>query len=192
MGTMIVEHVTAGGTTIQVCHGDLTRETTEAIVNAANGHLSHGGGVAGAIVRRGGEQIQSESDRWVREHGPVPTGQAAVTGAGALACMSVIHAVGPVWNGGTDNEDELLRSAVINSLVKAEQLGLHSVALPAISSGIFGFPKARCARIMVAAACEFAETHPRSPLALIRFTNIDPPTVALFQAEVGALNARNA
>ena len=172
------------GQVIQARQGDLTLEPVDAIVNAANEDLQHGGGVAGAIVRRGGFVIQEESERWVREHGSLPTGEVAVTGAGRLPCRYVIHAVGPVWRGGGQGEEALLRQATTNSLLKAEELKLRSIALPAISSGIFGFPKERCAQIMLAAALDFCAQRPDSTLREIRFTNIDAPTVDLFSAEV--------
>jgi len=172
------------GQVIQAWQGDLTLEPVDAIVNAANEDLQHGGGVAGAIVRRGGFVIQEESERWVREHGSLPTGEVAVTGAGRLPCRYVIHAVGPVWRGGGQGEEALLRQATTNSLLKAEELKLRSIALPAISSGIFGFPKERCAQIMLAAALDFCAQRPDSTLREIRFTNIDAPTVDLFTAEV--------
>ncbi len=168
----------------EVRQGDLTQEEVDAIVNAANSHLAHGGGVAGAIVRRGGYAIQEESNRWVAEHGPVPTGQVAVTGAGRLPCKWVIHAVGPVWQGGGAHEEELLAAAVRNSLLKAEEMKLASIALPAISSGIFGFPKARCAEIMIATAADFCRKHPISTLRQICFTNIDEQTVAIFEEKI--------
>jgi len=168
------------GQIIEARLGDITLEACDGIVNAANSHLAHGGGVAGAIVRRGGFQIQDESDMWVRNYGPVPTGQVAVTGPGDLLCKKVIHAVGPVWSGGSRGEDDLLRSAVNNSLLKAQELGLESLALPAISSGIFGFPKERCARLMVDAALDFFRLNPASTLRRICFTNIDQPTASLF------------
>ncbi len=169
------------GQLLEVRQGDLTREELDAIVNAANSHLAHGGGVAGAIVRRGGYAIQEESERWVAEHGPIPTGQVAVTGAGRLACKWVIHAVGPVWQGGGAREEELLEKAVLNSLLKAEEMKLESIALPAISSGIFGFPKPRCAEIMITTAQDFCRSHPQSSLRRICFTNIDEQTVSIFE-----------
>ena len=119
--------------------GDLTEERVDAIVNAANSRLQHGGGVAGAIARRGGAQIQAESDAWVRAHGEVAHDRPAVTGAGRLDCKAVIHAVGPVW--GEGGEDAKLRAAVLGALGAAEERGFGSIALPAISTGIFGFPK---------------------------------------------------
>jgi len=184
MSVLVSAYQTEAMRTIEVRQGDLTEEDTDAIVNAANSHLMHGGGVAGASVRRGGHVIQAESDRWVAEHGPVPTGQVAVTSAGNLPARVVIHAVGPVWQGGRAGEDDLLRSAVWNSLARAEELELNSLALPAISSGIFGFPKDRCAAILVKAALDFCGEHPEGHLRQIRFTNIDRQTVDIFAAEL--------
>lgn len=189
MSILVSSYQTRSGQTIEVRQGDLTAEDSEAIVNAANSRLAHGGGVAGAIVRHGGWSIQAESDRWIAEHGPVPTGQVAVTGAGSLPARAVIHAVGPVWQGGRAGEDELLRSAVWNSLARAEEMELASVALPAISSGIFGFPKDRCAAILLRTAAEFCDEHPHSRLRQIRFTNIDRLTVDLFEVELRRLAA---
>ncbi|RME00303.1 MAG: macro domain-containing protein [Deltaproteobacteria bacterium] len=174
---------TAGGKRIEIRQGDLTEEEVDAIVNAANSHLAHGGGVAGAIVRKGGKTIQEESDAYVREHGPVPTGKVAVTGAGNLPSSYVIHAVGPVWKGGDAHEDALLESAVWESLLAAHERKLRSIAIPAISSGIFGFPKARCAAILLDTARKFCERFPESPLEVIRFTNIDRETCDLLVAE---------
>jgi len=178
---------TATGQTLQVRQGDLTQEDCDAIVNAANSHLAHGGGVAGAIVRRGGSAIQAESDRWVQQHGSVPTGQVAITGPGLLPCIWIIHAVGPVWYGGDSHEDDLLGQAVVHSLEKAEELNLGCIAFPAISSGIFGFPKDRCAGIMVTSALNYCQAHPNSSLHEIRFTNIDELTANIFEDALKAI-----
>lgn len=169
-----------GDRVLEVVHGDLTREAVDAVVNAANGWLAHGGGVAGAILRRGGLDIQLESDAWVEKHGKVPTGGVAVTSAGMLPARRLVHAVGPVWHGGDKGEPELLREAVTNSLDAASNLGSLSIALPAISSGIFGFPKDRCAEIMVDATVAFFAANPDASVRRVRFTNIDAPTVAVF------------
>ncbi|MGC8916933.1 MAG: macro domain-containing protein [Thermoanaerobaculum sp.] len=131
-----------GNGKLVVVQGDITEEQVDAIVNAANSHLAHGGGVAGAIVRKGGLVIQEESNRLA----PVPVGHAVVTSAGALPCRWVIHAVGPVW--GEGNEEAKLRSAVRQALVRAEELNATRVALPAISTGIFGYPKGEGCRII--------------------------------------------
>lgn len=177
MNEVIREHLLPAGQRIRLVQGDLTEEAVDAIVNAANRHLAHGAGVAGAIVRKGGDVIQRESDRLA----PVPVGEAVVTGAGALPARFVIHAVGPRW--GEGDEDEKLRRAASNSLARAEERGCASIALPAISSGIFGFPKERCARILVQAAVDFCGAHPESALREIRFTLFDEPTASVFQEE---------
>lgn len=143
-----------GRLVVELVEGDITELEADAIVNAANEYLKHGGGVAAAIVRKGGWVIQEESDRYVREHGPVPVGGVAVTGAGRLKAKYVIHAVGPRY--GDPQGDEKLASAIRNSLLKAEELGLESIALPAISTGAFGYPYERCARIMAGVLKEFA------------------------------------
>lgn len=167
------------GQTISLFQGDLTDEDVDAIVNAANERLLHGGGVAGAIVARGGRVIQEESNRVA----PVPTGKAAITGAGKLKARWVIHAVGPVYREGDPRMDELLRSAAWNSLMLAHERGLKSIAFPAISSGIFGFPKKPCASILISAALDFTVQYPDSTLRDIRFTIIDSPTVDVFLQE---------
>jgi O-acetyl-ADP-ribose deacetylase (regulator of RNase III) len=164
------------GVHVEVVHGDLTEETVDAIVNAANEHLDHGGGVAGAILRGGGKSIQTES----RRIGRVKTGHAEHTGGGDLPAKYVIHAVGPIWDDGESGERELLASAVRSSLVIAEQLGCHSIALPAISSGIFGFPKDIAAGIIIRTIRIFIDTS-ADHLRRIRCTNIDMETVQEFQ-----------
>jgi O-acetyl-ADP-ribose deacetylase (regulator of RNase III) len=147
-------HVTINQTTLELVQSDITAMETDAIVNAANERLAHGGGVAGAISRRGGPEIQRESDAWVREHGPVPTGLAAITSGGRLLARYVIHAVGPVYDG-TPRSAELLASAVRSSLSLADDHGLKSIALPAISTGIFGYPRDDAARVMLSAATAY-------------------------------------
>ncbi len=163
---------------LQLVQGDLTEERVDAIVNAANTHLQHGGGVAGAISRRGGSQIQAESDAWVRAHGPVPHEQPAYTGAGKLPCRYVIHAVGPVWGEGM--EDRKLHVAVYGTLELADQLNLATVAFPAISTGIFGFPKERAARIMLEAIQSYFPPSARSKVQVVRIVLIDSVTLTAF------------
>ncbi|MCS6815915.1 MAG: macro domain-containing protein [Blastocatellia bacterium] len=180
MNEVKAEHVLPSGQIIRLVHGDITEERVDAIVNAANSHLAHGGGVAAAIVRKGGEVIQRESDAWVRQHGPVPTGSAAITSAGALPCRAVIHAVGPIWRGGSEGEEEQLRSAARSSFALAAERGFASLALPAISAGIFGFPVDRCAEILLEAARDFLRAHPESSLREIRFVLFDALTLEAF------------
>ena len=137
---------------IELVRGDITSLEVDAIVNAANEGLQLGAGVAGAIRRRGGPSIQAECDR-IRH---CPTGGAVVTGGGDLPARWVIHAVGPVWSGGDAGEEGLLWSAVSSALSRAEEVGAKSVALPAIATGIYGFPLERAATISIQAARAFA------------------------------------
>ena len=130
--------------------GNLLEEPVEAIVNAANGHLAHGGGVAGIISRAAGPELQAESDRLVRDRGPIPTGDAVVTGAGKLPFKGVIHAVGP-RNGEGDEEGKLVR-ALSAAFQRARERGWQSVSFPAVSAGIFAVPLDICARAYLKAA----------------------------------------
>ncbi|KAL6072911.1 ADP-D-ribose binding [Balamuthia mandrillaris] len=180
---LICEHKLSDGRSIQVRSGDMTKETVDVLVNAANKHLDHASGLAGAIIKNGGEIIQIESDIYVSEHGTVPEGDIAVTGAGELKAQKVIHAVGPMWHGGDENEELLLRQTVWKSLKKTEELGLSSISIPAISSGIFRFPKELCAEILFATALDFYKSTPSSSVKEIRFTNFDKTTVEYFQKE---------
>lgn len=178
---LIREHINEHGQKLQIRLGDITEEDVDCIVNAANGYLSHGGGVALAISRKGGYIIDKESSKWIKEHGPVETGDVAYTSGGNLLAKYVIHAVGPVYKGGKRSEHELLRKAVRNSLKKASELGVQSISLPAISSGIFGFPKKDCAEIMIDESISFFnENHESTSLKEIRLTNFDKPTLNYF------------
>ncbi len=134
---------------LELIEGDITEMASDAIVNAANSHLKHGGGVAGAIVRKGGRIIQDESDKI----GYCAVGEAVITGAGRLKAKHVIHTVGPRM--GEGNEDEKLKNATVNSLKLADREGLESITFPAISAGIFGFPIDRCAEIMLENIIEY-------------------------------------
>jgi O-acetyl-ADP-ribose deacetylase (regulator of RNase III) len=139
----ILKEVSIKGTKISIIRGDLTESDADAIVNAANSYLQHGGGVAGAIVRKGGPVIQEESDRI----GYVPVGECGITSGGRLKARYVIHAVGPRW--GEGDEHNKLRNAIRNVLILATAKGFRSIAMPAVSAGIFGFPKAECAKIII-------------------------------------------
>ncbi len=128
----IIKEIKVDNVEIKLVSGDITIEETDAIVNAANSHLQHGGGVAGVISRKGGPDIQKESNEYIKKYGKVETGKVAVTTGGKLKCKYIIHAVGPIWRGGSQKEEKLLYDAVFNSLKKAEELKLNSIALPAI------------------------------------------------------------
>ena len=166
------------GQVLEIVQGDLTAQPVDAVVNAANSCLRHGAGVAGALVRRGGEAIQQESDAWLQEHGLLTHDQPAVTGAGRLPCRYIIHAVGPVW--GEGEEDLKLHTAVQGALCCAEQLGLASIAFPAISTGIYGFPLERAARVMYAAIRDFWTDSPGSSLRMIRIVLYDRRALEAF------------
>jgi len=137
--------------------GDITEVVADALVNAANASLMGGGGVDGAIHRAGGPSIRAacEDLRTSRYPGGLPTGQAVATTAGALSANHVIHTVGPVWHDGTRNEAKLLADCYANSLRVAKEHGCRTVAFPAISTGVYGFPKAQAARIASRAVTAF-------------------------------------
>lgn len=181
MSPVVAEHQLPNGAILRLVHGDLTEEAVDAIVNAANAHLEHGGGVAGAIVRRGGPSIQAESDEWIRQHGPAGHDRPALTSAGRLPSRYVIHAVGPVW--GEGDEDAKLAGAVTSALALADDQSFASLALPAISTGIFGFPKARGARVILDAVVSFFDAHPAASLHEVRITLIDELSVRTFEDE---------
>ena len=130
--------------------GDITLENTDAIVNAANSSLMGGGGVDGAIHRAGGPKILEECKLIRKNKYPsgLPTGEAVSTSGGNLKAKCVIHTVGPIWYGGKNNEEKLLANAYLNSLKEAENLNCKSVAFPSISTGIYGFPKEKAAKIV--------------------------------------------
>ena len=177
MNTVLREHVLSTGQTLQIVQGDITTETVDAIVNAANEHLQHGGGVAWAISKKGGPAIQKESDAWIRQHGPVPHARPAWTSGGLLPAKYVIHAVGPVW--GDSDEDRKLSEAVTGSLRLADELKCASIALPAISTGIFGFPKDRAANIIFSSIEKYFEST-TSNLKVVKLTLFDQATVEVF------------
>jgi O-acetyl-ADP-ribose deacetylase (regulator of RNase III) len=152
------ESISINGAKLRVKQGDLTREATDAIVNAANSGLMGGGGVDGAIHRAGGPAILEECANIVAARGRLPTGQAVITTAGKMPSRHVIHTVGPVWRGGGHGEPELLASAYRESLKLAAAERLTSVAFPAISAGIYGYPMKEAAAIAVGTAADFLKT----------------------------------
>lgn len=181
MSQIIAEKIFSNSVSLKLVQGDITEESVGAIVNAANEYLQHGGGVAGAIVRKGGYEIQEESNRI----GHVPVGEAALTGAGKLPAQFVIHAVGPRW--GEGDEDNKLASAVESSLQLAAARNLKSISLPAISSGIFGFPKDRCARVILQTIHDYLLENPDTSLKEIRLCIIDQQTISFFEKEFANL-----
>jgi O-acetyl-ADP-ribose deacetylase (regulator of RNase III) len=174
----IAEHRFPSGACLQIAQGDITTEHVDAIVNAANRHLAHGAGVAGAIVRKGGRVVQEESDRWVLEHGLVSNAQPAYTSAGSLPCRYVIHAVGPVW--GEGDEDRKLASAIRGSLALADDLCIQSIAFPALSTGVFGFPASRAAKVILETIRAYMDGETHSTLKLIRVILFDTAALQAF------------
>lgn len=143
---------------IELLKGDITRIEVDVIVNAANTSLMGGGGVDGAIHRAGGKAILNECIAIRNRQGGCKTGKAVITTAGDLPAKKVIHTVGPVWNGGGKNEADLLRHCYTNALQLAQQHGYGSIAFPAISTGIYGFPKELACAIAVEAILAFNYT----------------------------------
>jgi O-acetyl-ADP-ribose deacetylase (regulator of RNase III) len=178
MNAVLVEKKLTSNQIIQIVQGDITIEDVDAIVNAANERLQHGGGVAWAISKQGGSAIQRESDDWIRQHGPVSHSHPAWTSGGLLPSKYVIHAVGPVWGDG--DEDKKLSDAMRGSLRMADELKCSSIALPAISTGIYGFPKERAAGIIFSAIEIYFAENPSSSLNQIRVVLFDPSTVEAF------------
>lgn len=167
-----------GQKVIRLVAGDITERGVDAIVNAANQRLQHGGGVAGVIVRKGGRVIQEESDRI----GFVPVGGAAITTGGRLKAKYVIHAVGPRM--GEGDEDEKLKKAINSVLSLADEKGIKSISVPAISAGIFGFPKDRCAGILVSETEAFLRNRPRTSLEVVEFCILDEEAFEFFEREM--------
>ena len=179
MNAVIAEYRLEGGRLLRLVHGDLTEERVDAIVNAANAQLAHGGGVAGAIARRAGPSLERESRAWVDEHGPVPHHRPAITGGGNLPAKWVIHAVGPV--SGEGEEESKLASAVQGAMTVAGEHGISSLAMPAISTGVFGFPMGRAADVILESILTYLRTHRESRLQEIRLTMIHQDAVDAFR-----------
>lgn len=177
----IIAHRRVGEAHVFVVQGDVATQDVEAIVNAANENLAHGGGVAAAIVGTGGRVIQEESDHWVREHGPVGRGQAAVTTGGALQASHVIHVVGPRYQPGQDNVG-MLRDATVAALEAAASIKARSVAFPAISAGIFGYPSAEATRVMADSVVSWLTGHAAGAVEEVRLVGFDAGTARDFAA----------
>jgi O-acetyl-ADP-ribose deacetylase len=143
---------------IELLKADITGIKVDAVVNAANSSLLGGGGVDGAIHRKGGPAILEDCMKIREKQGGCPTGEAVYTSAGNLPAKYVIHTVGPVWHGGRSGEEELLQNCYLNSLKIAEELGVKTVAFPNISTGIYGYPKLPAAQVAVNAVKQYQES----------------------------------
>lgn len=169
-----------GNKKILIKRGDITKEDSDAIVNPANSGLQHGGGAALAISRAGGPKIQSDSSELIKKIGNLPVGKAVISHGHNLNCNFVIHTVGPIM--GEGNEDEKLKKAINSVLNLAESYNLNSISIPAVSSGIFGFPKERCAKILLETSVEFLKREDID-LKTIIMCNHDEQTTNFFLKE---------
>lgn len=164
------------GQVLELTQGDITSQNVDAIVNAANSRLAGGGGVDGAIHRRGGPEIMRETDQRYPEG--CPTGSAVITGAGELSAKYVIHAVGPVWSGGDQNESDLLDSAHQRCLELAVENDCASIAFPALSCGAYRFPVKSASQIALKTAIRFLNENGKPNL--VRFVLFDESTFEVF------------
>jgi O-acetyl-ADP-ribose deacetylase len=168
---------------ITVIQGDITRLEVDAVVNAANTSLLGGGGVDGAIHRAGGKAILDDCVKIRARQGGCAVGEAVITTAGKLPARFVIHTVGPVWNGGTNDEEHLLSAAYSNSLKLALEHEVRSIAFPNISTGIYRFPKEKAAQIAVAAVREFLENN--AGIEKVIFVCFDEENLRIYQQLIG-------
>lgn len=170
---------------IEVTKGDITKLKVDAIVNAANSSLMGGGGVDGAIHRAGGPQILEECKKIVARQGSCKTGEAVITTAGNLPAKFVIHTVGPVWNGGRQNEETLLANCYKNSLRLAVENNCKTIAFPAISTGVYRFPKDKAAAIAVQTVSAALKNLPG--IERVLFVCFDEENYPLVQQELSRL-----
>ncbi len=171
--------VTINQAKLRIIQGDITRQGTDAIVNAANSSLMGGGGVDGAIHRAGGPAILDECKQIVARQGQLPTGKAVITTGGNLKAKYVIHTVGPIWHGGNKGEPELLASAYKESLKLAAENNLNSIAFPSISTGAYGYPVSQASKIAINAVITLL-SHSTTSLREAVFVLFDSQTFAAY------------
>ncbi|WP_066636097.1 O-acetyl-ADP-ribose deacetylase [Desulfolucanica intricata] len=162
-----------GSNWLELLTGDITKQDTEAIVNAANTRLAGGGGVDGAIHRAGGPAIMKECDKIRKEQGGCPTGRAVITTGGNLKARYVIHTVGPIWYGGHHDESELLASAYRSSMQLAKEKGIRSIAFPSISTGTYGYPLEQAAGIALNTIIKFLLENDFGEVRVVLFSKSD-------------------
>lgn len=168
-----------GGAMITIKQGDITEEEVDVIVNAANATLQGGGGVDGAIHQAAGSSVMDEC----RRIGLCMTGKAVITNAGKLKAKKIIHAVGPVWHGGDRDEAELLKSAYFNSFILAKENALKTIAFPAISTGVYGYPICEAARIALLTGKEFEKDFDE-----IRYVCFSKPDLEAYKSTFDEIN----
>jgi len=178
-----VDEIVVGKTKLGLVQGDITRQATEAIVNAANPNLMGGGGVDGAIHQAGGPAILEECRKVISRIGRLDTGKAVITSGGKLQAKYVIHTIGPVWHGGSRGEAELLASAYRESLKSATDYKLKSLSFPSISSGAYGYPMAEAARVALSTVIAFLRGVSTS-LEEVFFVLYDSKTYQVYSAEL--------
>ena len=172
--------------TLELAMGDITHETTDAIVNAANSSLLGGGGVDGAIHQAAGPSLLAECKKIREQRGPLPPGQAVTTSGAKLKARYVIHTVGPVWQGGKVNEPQILESCYCNSMEQANLKSCTSVSFPSISTGAFGYPVAPAAQIALRAIADLL--HEPKSVKLVRFVLFDQRTYQAYAAAAEELS----
>ena len=173
-------NLTIGSTTLSLVQADITRQDVDAIVNAANSSLLGGGGVDGAIHRAGGPQILEECRAIRARQGECPPGEAVITSGGRLKARFVIHTVGPVWYGGSQDEFETLARAYESSLNLALENGIRTIAFPSISTGAYGFPIEQASRIALETVSGFVRNHPGA-FEEVRFVVFSDPDREVYE-----------
>jgi O-acetyl-ADP-ribose deacetylase (regulator of RNase III) len=168
---------------VKVIKGDITKQTVDAVVNAANSSLLGGGGVDGAIHRAAGKDLYDECVAIRNKQGGCQTGEAVITRGGNLSAKYVIHTVGPIWNGGDKKEEELLRNCYLNSLYLARTNGIETIAFPNISTGIYGYPKILAAQIAVKLVNEYLKNN--EGIKEVVFVCFDEENYQIYQKLIG-------
>ena len=168
-------HIKIGSSLLELVEGDITKQDTEAIANAANSSLAGGGGVDGAIHRAGGPQIMAEC----KKTGDCPTGEARLTTGGNLKANYVLHAVGPIYKDGNHGEPELLKGAYLSCLKLASDHAVKSLSFPSISTGVYGYPIEDAAKIALTTVIDYLKTH--QEIVLVRFVLFGPDAYNRFE-----------
>lgn len=184
-----MKEIKIGSAVLRLEQGNITVENTDAIVNAANSMLMGGGGVDGAIHRAGGLQIVQECKDIRQKTGKCPPGKAVITSGGNLKARFVIHTVGPVWRGGGEGEEKVLRSAYRNSLELASSKKIQSIAFPSISTGAYGYPADKAAAAALDEVILFLYAHTEGP-KLVKFVLYDSETFSTYEESLSALTTK--